>query len=242
MTIDVETAVRTGAAVSRLGSGFMLDMETYRVGGEHGFNGIDFYFGGRAGVLGDVDADTVTAALVFFHPETVRASWTASGSVMPRNEAASLFASCASTWSVAHLDGDLEWQELADLAGGVVASASVAAAPLFAGWRQVDVPDNPVAAALRQMNALRELRMARHGAAVVAVGLDPADAVRHHSPAMVGLFGWDAAEVPPGTAELWQEAEALTNRATAHDYAVFDEGAAIRFVELCAAADAAIRP
>jgi hypothetical protein len=85
------------------------------------------------------------------------------------------------------------------------------------------------------MNCLRELRMARHGAAVVAVGLDPADAVRHKSPGMAAMFGWPEAELGPEVAERWTEAEALTNRATARDYSVLTPDEADEFVQLAKA-------
>jgi hypothetical protein len=86
------------------------------------------------------------------------------------------------------------------------------------------------------MNLLRELRMARHGAAVIVVGVDPGDAVRHRSPAMTGIFGWPDAEVPARVSSLWDQAEALTDQATDYDYAVLTTAEADEFVALCDAA------
>jgi hypothetical protein len=229
-------AEKTSAAVSGLGQWFMLDAATYATGAERGFIGIDFYFAGRAGVLGDVDSEIVSSALVFFEPDAVRAGWTGSRDVMSRHEAVQVFASCAARWAGDHLGDDLDWARLAELAAKIVDQASPAGAPLFAGWRGVPVPADPKVAALRQMNALRELRMARHGAAVIAVGLEPVDAVRHRSPHMVGIFGWEPAEVDGGVAELWAEAESLTDRATAKDYTVLDDAEADEFTSLCRSA------
>lgn len=233
-------AERTGATVNKLPGGFMLDGATYVVGGEAGFSGMDFYGAGRGGVLGDVPADVVAAAFVFFNPEVVRSSWEGSRAVMPRAAAAELFASCLVTWAEAHLGDDVDWARLAELAGKIVASASVAGAPVFAGWRALPVPAEPKAAALHQLNALRELRAARHGAAVTALGLDVGAVVCHASPGMAAIFGWDGTEIAPDLPAQWDEAEALTNRATDRDYAVLDAAEAEELVALCDAATAAV--
>jgi len=234
----VTLAEATAPTVANLGAAFMLDMDTYAVGGAAGFDGIAFYAAGRGGVLGEVTADVVTAAFVFFHPETVRAYWDGSADVMPRLDAARLFADCLVTWAAGHLGDDVDWPRLAELAGRIIATAPIAGAPVVAGWKDLAVPEDPKAAALHHLNGLRELRMARHGAAVLAVGLDVGDAVRHRSPAMVPIFGYEGLEVSPDVPALWDEAEALTNRATAVDYACLDEGEGAEFTELCAAATA----
>lgn len=232
-------AARTAGTVGALSSHFMLDAATYGVGGEAGFDGMDFYGAGRAGVLGDVTAEQVTACLVFFSPDVVNRAWEGSRSVMSREAAAELFAGCLVTWAAEHLGDDVEWARLAELADKIAASASISGAPVFAGWRALPVPDDPKAAALHHLNALRELRMARHGSAVLAVGLDVGDAVRHKSP-MAAIFGWEG-DAGPETAALWDEAEALTNRATEHDYAALTADEADEFVALCDTAAAAVR-
>ncbi|OWY59045.1 hypothetical protein B7486_76695, partial [cyanobacterium TDX16] len=117
---------------------------------------------------------------------------------------------------------------------------SPAAAPIFAGWRELDVPKDDKHRAVHHLNGLRELRMARHGAAVVATGLDVADAVQHKTPWMMGIFGWPERELPAEVAERWAQAEALTNQSTAADYAVLDGDAGEDFVRLSAAAYDAI--
>jgi hypothetical protein len=87
---------------------------------------------------------------------------------------------------------------------------------------------------------LRELRMARHGAAVVATGLDVSDAVQHKTPWMMGIYGWPEREQPPEVAERWAQAEALTNRSTGADYAMLEGADAEDFVRLSTAANDAI--
>jgi len=233
MATDDGISRATAKAVSNLAAGFMFDPATYTYGAEQGFAGLDFYFAGRGGVLGDVDAAIVVSALVFFAPDQVRANWDASRSVMSRSEAASHFAECAHRWAAEHLSDDADWGRLAELGDKIAASARLGAAPLFAGWQAMAGPDDAKAAAVHQMNVLRELRMARHGAAVMVVGLDPGDAVRHRSPTMTGIFGWPDAELPADVAARWDEAEALTHRATDHDYAVLTPGEADELVVLC---------
>ena len=234
------TAEASAAAVSGMGSGFLLDPATYMAGAAKGFTGLDFYFAGRAGVLGEVDADLATAALVFFSPDVVRTNWEQGKGVMDRVDASQALAECCANWADGHLADDVDWARLGELAGKVVAAAPAIGAPLFAGWRQLPVPEDPKQRALHQLNVLRELRMARHGAAVVAVGLDIADAVRHRNPGLLGIYGWPEASVPDGFAARWDEAERLTNVGSARDYAVLDDGEAADFVRLGEAALAAV--
>ena len=203
-----QAATATAAAISSIGSKFMLDGNTYAKGAALGFNGIDFYAAGRGGVLGDVDADVVAAGFVFFNPVTVRAAWDGSRPVMPRAKSARAWAECGHAWGEANLPDDLDAIRLAELAGRVISAASPGGAPVFAGWRALDVPSSPKAAALHQANGLRELRMARHGCAVIAQGIDPADAVRHKNPHMTGVFGWDGEiDDPAAVKARWDAAE-----------------------------------
>lgn len=239
--MDAErVASETAAVVSGLAQSFMLDPATYVHGAEQGYQGLDFYFAGRAGVLGEVDADVVAAALVFFHPDVVRNAWDNGAPVMQRSKAAVAFAACAARWADEHLGDDVDWPRLAELAAKVVRCASPAGAPVFAGWRRLAAPTDPKQAALHHFNGLRELRMARHGAAVLAHGLDVGDAVRHHTPHMVGVFGWNDAPVDPGVADRWVAAERLTDVGSAPDYAALDAAEAADFVRLAPAALAAV--
>ncbi|HET6952886.1 MAG TPA: hypothetical protein VFI47_21060 [Acidimicrobiales bacterium] len=81
-----------------MSSGFMFDPATYATGAEHGYEGIAFYFAGRAGVLGEVDAEVVTAALAFFHPDVVRANQASARdyAVLDADESAELVRLCGS--------------------------------------------------------------------------------------------------------------------------------------------------
>ncbi len=242
MTPD-ETANQTAEAISSLPAMFMLDAETYVKGSELGFNGIDFYVCGRGGALGDVDADVVASAFVFFNPETVRTSWEAGGQVLPRREAALAFAGCAHEWARVHLADGPDFERLAELAGRVIAECNPAGAPSFAAWRAVPEPDHHrvKALALHRLNVLRELRGGLHGAAVLAMGLLPVEAVLIKTPTMAPLFGWAGVECDTAAlAPRRDEADALTDRMMARAFRPLDDGERAEFVALCHEALAAV--
>ena len=217
-------AGRTAEAVVGVPAGFMMDGATYERGGALGFEGIDFYFLGRAGVLGDVPASVVTATLVFFAPATVEAAWERGRRVMAPADAAGAFAGCAHSWAEAHLPDGVDYGRLAELEGRVVTAASPAGAPLFAGWRELALPESPKARALHQMQLLRELRGALHGGAVLAEGLAPTEALSVRTPFMAKLFGWsEPLPDPEASKAAWERAEEATDRAMARHLAVLDD-------------------
>ena len=110
--------------VHDLAAAFMFDGATYEAAAADGYDGIAFYYAGRGGVLGDVDADVVSEAFVFFPPATIRAAWDGSADIEDRADAAARFAACAAAWAGAHLpEGAIDYARLADLAGRVVAAA-----------------------------------------------------------------------------------------------------------------------
>jgi hypothetical protein len=220
-------------AIVRLPGGFMTDAATFARGAELGFQGFDFYASGRGGVLGETHADVVVAAFVFFAPGIVHEAWTRSGPVMPREQAAREWAAAAHAWATAHLADDLDWQTVAALLGRVVNAAPVAGAPLFAGWRALDEPEDVKALALHRMNALRELRGALHGAAVLTVGLAPVEAVVVRTPAMLSVFGWpEPGPDPKPLHDRWGLAEARTDRMFGRNLAVLDDDERTVLVEL----------
>lgn len=230
-------AKRTAGAVSDLPAGFMLDAATYERGGKAGFDGVDFYFAGRCGVLGDVDGAVVAAALVFFEPTTVVAAWERGRAVRLPKEAAAEFAACGHDWAEAHLPDGVDYGRFTKLLGAVTAAASPAGAPLFAGWAGMEEPAEPKALALHRLNLWRELRGAMHGGAVLAEGFSPLEAVSVRSPFMAALFGWGE---PLPDADMykaaWERAEEGTNRAMARHLAVLSDAERAELVALCSAA------
>jgi hypothetical protein len=228
-----QAAHETREAIVRVPGKFMADPATYVRGAELGFEGLDFYVAGRGGVLGEATADVVVAAFVFFAPAVVHESWARSASVMPRAQAAREWAAVARAWAMAHFPDDVDWSTLAALLGRVVDAAPVAGAPLFAGWRALDEPEEPKALALHRLNALRELRGALHGAAVLTVGLAPVEAIVVRSPARLPISGWpEPYPDPKPLHERWALAEARTDRMFGRHLAVLDDGERSLLVDL----------
>ena len=201
----------------------MTDAATHAHGAELGFEGADFYLAGRGGVLGEVPAPVVTAALVFFAPDVVEPAWERAGRVMPHAQAAREWAASLHATPGSATRARSTGSALATMLGRVVAFAPVAGAPLFAGWRTLPEPDDAPALAFHRLNALRELRGALHGAAVLTVGLAPVEAIVVRTPKMVSTFGWT--EAPPDPApfnERWALAEARTDRMFGRHLGVLD--------------------
>ncbi|HUC36188.1 MAG TPA: hypothetical protein VMR97_03600 [Acidimicrobiales bacterium] len=239
--MDATQAARDSAgAIVGLPARFMMDGATYARGGELGFDGVDFYFAGRGGALGDTCGAVVAAAFVFFNPETVCEAWARTEKVMGRVDAANAFAGCSSTWAASHLADGVDYARLAELCGRVVRSASPAALPLFAAWADLPEPEDDKALALHRVNLLRELRGGLHGAAVLAAGLDPRDAVMVHTPYMAGLFGWGEPDpdAEPHRPE-WDRAEALTDSEMARTLGVLASEELAELVGLLSAAEGA---
>ncbi len=139
MTPDA-AATATASVVGDLPSRFMLDMATYVVAAEDGFQGMDFYAAGRGGALGDVPGAVVTATFVFFEPSLVDDSWTRAGEVMPRQAAADRWAAACHRWAEPTSADDVDLARLAELLGRMNAAASTAGVPGFGAWRDQPEP------------------------------------------------------------------------------------------------------
>lgn len=239
-----ECAAACADAVSGIAAGFMLEPGTYSSGVEAGFAGLDFYFGGRGGALGDVDGDVVAAAFAFFEPSVVRSGWDAARAVMAPREAAAVFVGVGHRWATEHLAADgCDWVRLAELLDRIHAAASPACAPLFAAWRAMDEPHggDPRALALHRLHVARELRFALHAAAVVSAGVSAQEAMAVRSPYMAGIFGWsELPEVTDDVRARWEAAELATNAAVGRLYGVLGDKERDELVSLCAAARSSV--
>ncbi|MEY3358053.1 MAG: hypothetical protein RIR87_1112, partial [Actinomycetota bacterium] len=89
-----------------LGSKYMLDPATAEIGKAAGYSdGFAFYMAGRGGVLGDVDADVVYSAFMFFDQALVRKMWERGIAVEGARKAGTRYAGAADAWGKAHLSG-----------------------------------------------------------------------------------------------------------------------------------------
>jgi hypothetical protein len=211
----------------------MMNPEAYARGAELGFEGIDFYMAGRGGALGDVAADVVTAAFVFFERTTVKVSWERSSAVMTRRRAAEEYAAVFAEWAPTLLPEDRDWATAANWLARVSDAALVSGAPIFAGWRNLPEPADLRALVVHRLNGLRELRGAMHGAAVLTVGLLPMEAIAVQLPGMLKFYGWptDHIDTEP-LHQRWALAEARTDRMFGRSLAVLDDGERGALVEM----------
>lgn len=187
-----DTVAAVDATIHDVGSTWMLDKETFARGVEFGYDkSLPFYFAGRGGVLGDVDADVICAAMGYWHPGMVRKMWDRGVAVAGAEEASRRYARACVLWAEAHLDGLENADRLAELAEKVVTGVDVGGLPLFAGWRAVPLPDDGPARALHLAHVMREWRGAMHLAATTAAGLRPLEAIlTNEGPDQARFFGW----------------------------------------------------
>lgn len=242
------TAAAVAESVQRLGGAFMLDPATRESGIAHGFSAWSFYYAGRLGVLGAVDADVALAAAYFLPPGRGREAWEKGLRVLPPDAAARRFAQACRAWGRAHLAGFDAAARLTELATRAAAGAPVAGLPLFAGWRALTretadaASDDPAGALALALHVLREHRGAVHGLAVIATGLTPLEAIVSgpYGEGHATFFGWpEPFPAAAGLAERRAAAEELTTRLDAAAYAGLPEAERVEFLALLEAASAA---
>jgi len=236
-----ECARRAGEPVARVGGAFMLDPVTIERGAEFGLDFGEWYGLGRAGVLGDVDADVVASVFVWFSPVLIRTAWESGRAKRSPRESAGAYAQACWAWGRDRLGGLEGNDELAALLEPVVRGASPAGAPLFAAWRAMALPDDAPARAMGLLHVLRELRGALHAVAVLAAGLSPLEALMVDHPEFASLYGWEA-PYPDALPHRAAHAHAVgvTDRLMEPAFSVLDAGQRSRVVELLEAALASL--
>ena len=238
---------RTAVAVLEFGRGWMLDPTTIGRSAELGLDGpFGFWVNGRAGFLGDVDADVASSAIGFMAPAMVRHHWeTECGRT--HADLTEEYAASAAAWGRNVLagipSGDLD--RLTDLCDRIADAAVPSTGTLFSGWRHVDRPDDPAGRATIALNVVRELRGGAHLSAVHAVGLGPHGAIMSTDDPIRGgvagseRFGWGEPHPEPDPAARI-EAERLTSAACRPAYESLDPDERTDFVRLVTAARAAM--
>jgi hypothetical protein len=102
-------------------------------------------------------------------------------------------------------------------------------------------PAEPEAQFLQRCNALRELRGALHGAAVLTVGLRPVEAIAARVRNVSDVYGWpEPYPDPTPLLERWKLAEARTDRMVGRSYAALDEPERAELVDRLGAVRAAL--
>lgn len=222
--VELTAAVKTH--LRRLGGAFMKSRQASDGAAAMGLGGFGYYFGGRGGVLGAVDADVVAAAFGFFPVGFVREQWALARAVADPPEYVLHYAHTCHAWGRDRLGDFPGAARLGDLLQRVADAASVVAAPLFAGWRRVPVPDDPPARVAHLSHLLREHRGSAHLTAVLAGGLAPLEAIltRDGGAGRARFLHWPEPYPPVTTALLRRRArvEKATDRLAAPAYAVLD--------------------
>ncbi len=231
-----ETDRATSTAIHDLGSAFMLHADTMRRAAEYGYeNPFAFYFAGRGGVLGDVDAEVVYAAFGWFAPTVVRPMWEEGQAIHGATGAATRYFAACGEWGRDHLAGCDGLERFADLAERVVDGAETSGRSLFAGWKRAPREADGAGRAMQLVHVLREWRGANHLVATTASGLSPLESIlAGDGPDRATFFGW-AEPFPEVTEEqraLRREAEAVTDRLCAPAFAVLSGTEREEFVAL----------
>ncbi len=216
-----ETVQAADKILHDVGSVWMLHPDTQARGAAHGYpKALAFYFAGRGGVLGDVDAGVVTAAMGWWHPGLVRLMWDRGLAVAGAREGARRYAQACADWAGDHLSGFTQADRLADLAEKVVDGAEEAGLPLFAGWRAEPRAEGGPARLLQLVHVLREWRGAVHLVATTAAGLGPLEAILTNEGEQQARFlGWRD-ELPDcdHLTDRQAQAQEITDRLVAEGY------------------------
>jgi hypothetical protein len=247
---DVDNGPAFAAAcaplISELGGAFMMSSYAKAFSTDHGLRGRQGYVIGRGSVLGDVDADVVTAAFGFRPADVMREAWDGAHAVLDSATALAAYAEACRAWGrerLASLDGA---DRLAELLGWVVDGVDVVGLPLVAGWRAVPLPDDDLGRVIQQVHVLREYRGGMHLVAVLASGLTPLQAILASAEGASGAAskGWEEPFEDVTRMRLARsEAESLTDRLVSSSWDVLGHDERLELLILLrAASEAAFAP
>ena len=193
---DHDAALATVRATSEpihdIGTAIYLSPDVFGWAAEWGWtNPFAFYFAGRGGMLGEVNADVVRSATGWFEPNAVKAMFEEGTAVAGATVAAARMAEAHSKWGRKHYAEvpNLEW--IVALTQEVVDGLEGSGIPLFVGWRDADRCESAPGRAAQLMQILREWRGGLHLVATTAAGLSPLEAIlTNEGPGQAKLFGW----------------------------------------------------
>lgn len=237
---DLVSAV--SPTIRDIGWAYFFAPETVAHAQSLGLDVITFYFVGRGGVLGDVEASVVHSAWGYFNPDLLGGMWEAGRAVIAPRDAGREFFAAAAGFGRARLADAGDLTAFCAAADAVLAAADPVGLPLFAAWVAEPRADDPPARATQQLHVLRELRGSAHLLAVRAVGLDDLTAHVLTRPGDMAMFGWSDDDKPPTTEADQQahvEAEALTDRLVLPAWSVLDDAGRDAFVDGLARIEAA---
>ncbi|MFM8794411.1 MAG: SCO6745 family protein [Acidimicrobiales bacterium] len=229
---SLELVHHTKATIGGLGARYMLHPETAAAGTAAGYeNGWAWYFTGRGGVLGDVDASVVASAFGFFGEPMVRMMWEAGTKVEGARAAGTRYAAACAEFGRRRLQGAAGLERFNELAERVMNAVDGSGLSLFVALRAEQAPSDAAGRAYWNICLLREWRGSEHVVAVRACGLTPAQAILTGYPdAATGIkeasrrgFGDGHPDASP-LSDSRRRAEELTDTLQAAGYDVLSAG------------------
>jgi hypothetical protein len=226
----------TSEPIHDIGTAIYLSPDVMRQAAGWGWsNPFAFYFAGRGGMLGDVDADVVTSALGWFEPNAVAAMYGEGIGVAGARTAAERMAEAHGIWGAAHYADVEGLRDIVAVSEQLVDGIEGSGIPLFVGWRNAARADDPAGRAAQLMQMLREWRGGFHLVATTAVGLSPLEAIlTNEGERQAKFFGWPEPFADVGAIKAkHDEAEEITDRLCAltlagaldtSQYAAFEAG------------------
>jgi len=214
------------ARINDLGWAYYFVPETLATGKSLGLDGFRFYFLGRGGVLGDVEASVVTSAFGYFNPALVVDMWDSAKAIMPPREAARVHFACSAELGRRHFTQFDGLDEFCAAAGAVNQVADPIGLALYSGFRAEPLVEDLPGRAMQLVSVLREFRGSAHLIAVRACGLDAKTAHFMRRPNDIGMFGWtedDAPEIGAAERAKLAAADDLTDRLVAPAYGAVDD-------------------
>jgi Helix-turn-helix family len=191
--IPIDVIRGTAPQLNAVGGSSYFNEAALAAGTEIGLKGFPFYFAGRAGVMGNVDAAVVTSAFGYFHPDVVAERWRKATAVVEPAVAGRAYLAAAAAHAPTVLAGLDGLDEFSDAAEAIRAATSHAGLTLFAAIDAHRTPAETTARAYHNAIVLRELRGSVHLVAILANGLCPEVAHAIRRPDDTATFGWDPA-------------------------------------------------
>lgn len=191
-----------------------------------GLSPSQWYFLGRGGALGDVDAAVVDSALGYFAPTVVAEHWDSGRAVAPPRQVAQAHIECCRDFGRRHLDAAPFLASFVPAAAKVLTAASPLALPLFAGVKTFSLPRDLPGAATQAIAAIREFGAGVHLLAVAAAGLEPAKAHWLTTPRAWESFGYQTGDIPHVTGldrQRLAQADQLTRTLLEPAYSALDQ-------------------
>lgn len=205
------------AHLNRLGASLFFHPHTVADAAANGIDNVFVMYAGRAGLLGDVDAQQASSALGFFAPTVVRDVWTGVAAAGGPVHVGTVFATAMAATATASWAAEPA-ATVAAVGSEVLAAVEPFGMALYSAWRGRALATGHVADVV---HALRELRGDVHIQCVATAGLQPLQAeMATRGAAAAQLHGWQPPYPDPAEfIEAVALAEAHTSERMAATYA-----------------------